>query len=119
MVSGGRPSPLLVQISFSPQPSAAIEIKDGGHKFLELEWSVGEDLPHSWYKFLSLPSLPLPLKSKMAAINEKILSTWSLKLRLFCRLGVNLLFLSVRHVLLQHGLVAKRFGDEGHISIVV
>ena len=86
---------------------------------LELEWSVGEDLPHSWYKFLSLPSLRLPLKSKMAAINfvEKILSTWSLKLRLFCRLGVNLLFF--RHVLLQHDLVAKRFGDEGHISIVV
>ena len=88
---------------------------------LELEWTVGEDLPHSWYKFLSLPSLPLPLKSKMAAINfvKKILSTWSLKLRLFCRLGVNLLFLSVRHVLLQHGLVANGFGDEGHISITV
>ena len=33
--------------------------------------------PPSWYKFLSLPSLPLPLKSKMAAIIfvKKILST--------------------------------------------
>ena len=39
-----------------------------------------------WYKLLSLPSLPLPLKSKMAAIIfvKKILSTRSPKLRLVC-----------------------------------
>ena len=30
---GGEISLHLVQISFSPQPSAAIKIKDGGHNF--------------------------------------------------------------------------------------
>ena len=45
--------------------------------------------PPPWKKFLSLPSLPLLLTSKMAAIiiAEKILSTRSPKLRLLCRLG--------------------------------
>ena len=40
-------------------------------------------------KFISLPSLPLPLKSKMAAIISvtKSLSTRSPKLRLLYRLG--------------------------------
>ena len=39
-----------------------------------------------WYKFLSLPSLTLPLKSKMAAIIfvRKMLSTRSPKLHLLC-----------------------------------
>ena len=43
-----------------------------------------------WKKFLSLPSLPLPLKLKMAAIIfvKKILSTRSLKLR--CSAGQRL-----------------------------
>ena len=37
-----------------------------------------------WYKFISLPNLPLPLKSKMAAIMfvMKLMSTRSPKLRL-------------------------------------
>ena len=41
-----------------------------------------------WYKFISLPSLPLPLKSKMAVIIfvMKLLSTRSPKLGLLCRL---------------------------------
>ena len=41
-----------------------------------------------WYKFLSLPSLPLPFLSKMAAIifAKKILSTHSPKLRMLFRL---------------------------------
>ena len=44
--------------------------------------------PPPWYNFLSLPSLPLLFKSKMAAIifAEKILSTRSPKWRLLCRL---------------------------------
>ena len=43
--------------------------------------------PSSWYRFPSLPSLPLPLKWKMAAIIfvKKVLSTRSPKLRLTCR----------------------------------
>ena len=47
-----------------------------------------------WYKFLSLPSLPLPWKPKMAVIifAKKILSTRSPKLRLLCWL-----VLEVRH----------------------
>ena len=46
--------------------------------------------PPPWYKFLSLPSLPLPLKSKMMAIIfvMGILSTCSPKLRLLCRLNL-------------------------------
>ena len=50
---------------------------------LSLFWTV--DHP-PWYKFLSLPNLPLPLKSKTAAIIlvKKILSTRSPKLRLLC-----------------------------------
>ena len=41
-----------------------------------------------WYKFISLPSLSLPLKSKMAVIIfvMKLLSTRSPKLGLLCRL---------------------------------
>ena len=41
-----------------------------------------------WYKFISLPSLPLPLKLKMAVIIfvMKLLSTRSPKLGLLCRL---------------------------------
>ena len=41
-----------------------------------------------WYTFLSLPSLPLSLKSKMVAMTfvKKILSIRSPKLRLLCRL---------------------------------
>ena len=44
--------------------------------------------PPPWKKFLSLSSLPLPLKSRMVAIIfvKKILSTRSPKLRLLCRL---------------------------------
>ena len=40
-----------------------------------------------WYKFLSLPSLPLPFLSKMAAIifAKKILSTHLPKLRVLFR----------------------------------
>ena len=82
---------------------------------LELEWTVGvggvkgkgENLhsststllllifdrrPPPQYKFLSLPSLPLPLKSKMAAIVfvQKIPSTRSPKLSLFFRLPLSL-----------------------------
>ena len=42
-----------------------------------------------WYKFLSLPSLPLPLKSKRVVIIfiKKIMSTRSPKLRPLCRLN--------------------------------
>ena len=102
---------------------------------LELEWTVGVDLSHPYpllifdrrppprYKFHFSPQLSAAVKIKVAAIIfvKKILSTRSLKLRLFCRLGGNLLFFSVRlsYVLLQHGLAANRFGDEGHISITV
>ena len=82
-----------------------------GHVWLELEWTTrvgggeGREVnftppphPHQspyfdrrpplWYKFISLLSLPLPLKSKMAAIIfvKKILSTRSPKLRLLSRL---------------------------------
>ena len=41
-----------------------------------------------WYKFIPLPSLPLPLKLKIAAIifNMNLLSTRSPKLRFLCRL---------------------------------
>ena len=41
-----------------------------------------------WYKFLSLPSLPLLYLSKMAAVifTKKILSNHLPKLRLLCRL---------------------------------
>ena len=44
--------------------------------------------PPPWYKFIPLPSLPLPLKSKIAAIifNMNLLSTRSPKLRFLCRL---------------------------------
>ena len=43
------------------------------------------------FKFISLPSLPLPLTSKMAAIIfvMKLLSTRSTKSRLLCRLGAS------------------------------
>ena len=43
----------------------------------------------AWYKFLSLPSLLLPLKSKIAAIifAKKILSTHLPKLNLFSGLS--------------------------------
>ena len=46
--------------------------------------------PPPWYKFLSLPSLQLPLKSKMAAIIfvKEILSSRSPKSRLLCRLTI-------------------------------
>ena len=79
---------------------------------LELEWTVGvggggENLhsststllllifdrrPPPQYKFLSLPSLPLPLKSKMVAIVfvQKISCTRSPKLSLFFRLPLSL-----------------------------
>ena len=45
--------------------------------------------PPSWYNFLSLPSLPLPLKQKIAAtiFAKKILSIRSPKLRFLCRLA--------------------------------
>ena len=45
--------------------------------------------PPPWYKFVSFPSLPLPIKSKMAAIIlvKKLLSTRSPKLRLFYKLA--------------------------------
>ena len=45
--------------------------------------------PPPWYKFLSLPSLPLSLKSKRAAIIfiKKIMSTRSPKWRLLCKLN--------------------------------
>ena len=45
--------------------------------------------PPPWYKFVSFPSLLLPLKSKMAAIIlvKKLLSTRSPKLRLFYKLA--------------------------------
>ena len=46
--------------------------------------------PPPWYKFLSLPGLQLPLKSKMAAMIfvKEILSSRSPKLRLLCRLTI-------------------------------
>ena len=80
---------------------------------LQLEWTVGveggggeKDLisslhsptptpllifdrqPPPWHKFIPFPSLPLPLKSKMAAIIfvMKLLGTRLPKLRLLCRL---------------------------------
>ena len=45
-------------------------------------------LPPPWYKFLSLPSLLLPLKSKLVVITvfQKILTTHLPKLCLLCRL---------------------------------
>ena len=47
--------------------------------------------PPPWYKFLSLSSFQLPLKSKMAAIIfvKKILSSCSPKSRLLCRLTIS------------------------------
>ena len=78
---------------------------------LQLEWTVGvggkgkakrphhipipllifDRQPPPWYKFISLPSLPLLLKSKTTAIIfvMKLLSTRSPKLRLLCRLGLD------------------------------
>ena len=78
---------------------------------LQLEWTVGvggkgrakrshyiptpllifDRQPPPWYKFISLPSLPLLLKSKTTAIIYvmKLLSTRSPKLRLLCRLGLD------------------------------
>ena len=61
---------------------------------LELEWTpllIFDCRQPLWYKFLSLPSLPLPLKSKMVVIIfvKKILSTRPPKLRLLCKLEEN------------------------------
>ena len=55
--------------------------------YIYFKCPAGPPLP--WYKFISLPSLPLPLKSKMAAIISvmKSLSTRSPKLHLLYRLG--------------------------------
>ena len=47
---------------------------------------ISDRRPPPWNKFLSLPNLPQPLKSKMAAMIfvKKILNTRAPKLRLLC-----------------------------------
>ena len=53
-----------------------------------LRFLIFDRRPPLWYKFFSLPSVLLPLKSGVAAIIffKKIPSTRSPKLRLLCRL---------------------------------
>ena len=64
----------------------------GGEKrrviFTPLPPPLSSPLLPPWYKFIPLPSLPLPLKLKIAAIifNMNLLSTRSPKLRFLCRL---------------------------------
>ena len=83
--------------------------------------------PPPWHQFLSLASLQLPLKSKMAAMIfvKEILSSRSPKLRLLCRLPIAwywLLFFNYKwHIPFrkhQMKVIFLRMNSEWHICLV-